>query len=546
MRIDCVKCGARIDLGVEACLLCGALQVTDIPSPEKDGGLKDARNQKYIIPGWAYFIGSAMLLMPCSVLGMMLYGMTLEPIVRVLDNTPRSCLVNPMFLGGSLGYFVWAFILGSKRKIIVQTILYISIAFGFLMAGGYTNCGEPGIRVFGSAASLAFAYLGFFCRRQGDAFFDAYGQEARPLSWKYWIREAAQYLRYTVSGLITFYLAFMLSYLVVVSFTFTQIRLDMSGSASNWALMTFAPLVGQFAWGVFYGFYTPFKYRLAVWIPLVLIYGYLAWEIRSISNMHQFLAPALCAPAGLFLGFQWQKNLSEEAAIPKPSMANVLQRYLPKIPVIAGISSLLVLSLVFNSIWGAYAQEQRNKDLISAARSGDVQKVKLLVEQGADINYKGYGHSFYISPSELTPLAAAVESGSGETAMYLIKRGAKHDPNKLLPAAAATGEIEVVNYLLQEGVSSDTKGRALASASHGHPFAYAGVREPNRMQTGTISVIKRLLKEGLSKETIDQAMLSASSPETVKVLLQAGGNINSQGKNGKTLLMQAVEFGKPD
>jgi ankyrin repeat protein len=504
------------------------------------------------IPGWLYFIGAALLLLPCSVLGMTLFGMAAGPLISQLEGASQSCLANPMMVGGVLGYFIWALIVGNRRKAIVQSILYISIGFGFLTSGSYTHCGEPGIRVAGAGVSLLLAYLGFFTRSQGQAFLDSQGQDMEKTQWKKGAWEAVQYIRYAIGGVITFYLAFMLSYMVVMPF----IRIPMDGDAptSTWAMMTFAPLVGQFIWGVWYGLYVPFRYRLAVWVPLVLAYAYFAWEMRSSSYLSQFIAPALCAPAGLFLGFQWQRRLPKEAGSPKLPTIGDLNSYLPRLPITAGVSALLVVILVFGTIWGSYAQEHRNKDLLSAAARGQFEHVKALVEQGADINYKGYGHSAFMAGSTQTPLTSAIGSGSEKIALYLLEKGAKHDPNELLPSAAAAGEIEVLDYFLKEGTTREAKNKALVSASHDHRQIFYSMRgvETRLSPAGSISIIKRLLKEGAEINAQSNGMTplmaatQTASLEVLDFLIDAGADANARSSGnsnypGFTALMFATK-----
>ena len=94
--------------------------------------------------------------------------------------------------------------------------------------------------------------------------------------------------------------------------------------------------------------------------------------------------------------------------------------------------------------------------LHTAAKTGDLERVKLLVEQGADIEKKGY---FY-----RTPLFIASWNGHLPVVRYLVEQGAEKevvDMNGFTPLITASyhGHVAVVSFLLEQGVDKDKADR---------------------------------------------------------------------------------------
>ena len=108
-------------------------------------------------------------------------------------------------------------------------------------------------------------------------------------------------------------------------------------------------------------------------------------------------------------------------------------------------------------------------DLINAARTNNLESVRLLVEQGADKDkVDGTGN---------TPLLWASAEGHLEVAQYLVEQGAALDKAEIrgttpLIAAAANGHLEVVRYLLEQGADRDKANND--RWTHLHYAAYFG------------------------------------------------------------------------
>ena len=89
-----------------------------------------------------------------------------------------------------------------------------------------------------------------------------------------------------------------------------------------------------------------------------------------------------------------------------------------------------------------------------AARQGDLNRVKLLVEKGADVNEKDYYRS--------SALHYAVESGNLELAQYLVEKGADVNAKNnygtaVLHLAAKSGSLELVELLVKQGGKCQSK-----------------------------------------------------------------------------------------
>ena len=226
--------------------------------------------------------------------------------------------------------------------------------------------------------------------------------------------------------------------------------------------------------------------------------------------------------------------------------------------------------------------------LCDAAESGDVAMVRLLIERGADVNVGGSFDS---------PLAAAARSGSvpaidllliaganidgfapggGSTALneaighehaslvsHLLERGA--DPSvqsavcrasgrgrldlvdvlvasgspsggpecDLIASAAEEGQIQTVTGLLDRGVRPDPNSEALHQAvRRGHTEVARILVERVGMSVNT-SI--GLLDAYLLNEAVD-----SGSPEMVRLLIEAGAEVNPRGRRDDTPLLRAV------
>ena len=92
-------------------------------------------------------------------------------------------------------------------------------------------------------------------------------------------------------------------------------------------------------------------------------------------------------------------------------------------------------------------------DLINAAINNDLERVKLLVKQGAVDKNKG-------DSKGRTPLYRAFCKGYVDVLRYLVEQGAtldKAENNGTTPltAASISGQLEAARYLLEQGADRD-------------------------------------------------------------------------------------------
>ena len=166
-----------------------------------------------------------------------------------------------------------------------------------------------------------------------------------------------------------------------------------------------------------------------------------------------------------------------------------------------------------------YFADEKVVELILAANKGDIKKIDLLVSQGADVNY--------IGKDSLTPLMAAFSSLNLQGFKRLLEHGA--NPN------VATSEGDSVIWMTATG--GDISKEAL-------PFLELCLQhggDPNW-------VFHKLYKEEGATHFDDGRPLIAAvilynekAKEALKLLLNAGADINTKDKNGNNALWSAAQ-----
>jgi ankyrin repeat protein len=155
-----------------------------------------------------------------------------------------------------------------------------------------------------------------------------------------------------------------------------------------------------------------------------------------------------------------------------------------------------------------------------AAASGDLGMVKILVDQGSDVNAST---SWFFGR---TPLRLAVEKGHAKVAALLLKSGATDNLQPLLEAAVRAGHSEVVTVLLTKRSPANIEEMITAALMHGHPAVVEALVE-NR---GPVFV-----KEALQCAVIFKQTLLA------RKLIAMWGNADERTSKGQTLLMVACK-----
>lgn len=154
---------------------------------------------------------------------------------------------------------------------------------------------------------------------------------------------------------------------------------------------------------------------------------------------------------------------------------------------------------------GPSPAEKAASALVTAARSGDVEKVRKQLDEGANVN--------------------APDSAGGRTAMHW---------------AAKEGKVDVIPLLLAKGADVNVKDRAGKT-----PLCIAG-------ENGRVDAMKLLLGANADVNATDRMggtplMWSAAlgTPDTVALLIEKGANVNVSDKNGLTPLLWAASTGDP-
>jgi len=224
--------------------------------------------------------------------------------------------------------------------------------------------------------------------------------------------------------------------------------------------------------------------------------------------------------------------------------------------------------------------------LMWAAARNNADAVRMLVEFGADLRVRtekkqrqpparGYDMTVFLSPqpSGFTALLFAVRAGSLDAVKALLEAGADvndtlTDGESALVVAAANANWEVANLLLDRGANPNAAGagwNALHQTIHSRRpnLGYT----PGPVPTGSldsIEVVKKLIAKGIdvnarmSKNGMKDGQrnrlnrlgataffLAAKNTdlEAVKVLLEAGADVNIPSADGTTPLMVAAGLG---
>jgi ankyrin repeat protein len=157
--------------------------------------------------------------------------------------------------------------------------------------------------------------------------------------------------------------------------------------------------------------------------------------------------------------------------------------------------------------------------LLFAARSGDVESARLLLAAGADVNDE--------LPDGMSALVLATRSGRSEMARFLLEQRANPNANAVgytaLHAAVLLGDVEVVDALLSKGANPNMR---LVKA--------APVRRGNQELSLPVAVLGAT-----------PFFLAAryADVEILRLLAANGGDPRIPMRNGTTALMAAAGFG---
>ena len=173
-----------------------------------------------------------------------------------------------------------------------------------------------------------------------------------------------------------------------------------------------------------------------------------------------------------------------------------------------------------------------NTPLMDAAENGQLDVVKYLVDNGANVNT--------IDKAYRTPLMLAAEKGHLDVVKYLVDKGAMNAQN-CAELAAKNGYLDVVEFLVTKGTDVNARGR-----NGTMPLMKAA-------GLGQLDVVKYLVDKGADVNAKGEdgwtplmMAMSDGNLDIVKVLVEKGADVNAKYENGLTVLMYAAAAGKLD
>ena len=172
---------------------------------------------------------------------------------------------------------------------------------------------------------------------------------------------------------------------------------------------------------------------------------------------------------------------------------------------------------------------QQQTPLMLATQKGNLQIVKLLLENGASVDKQ---------EEVLTPLMFASNRGDLEIVKLLLENGANVDKESngftALFFASQNGHLEIVKLLLENGASVD-KNRSMTT-----PLI-------NASRIGHLEIVKVLLEHGASLSDKDNfgmtpliAAVDEGNIEIVEYLLEKGANVHDTLNDGRTVIKVAT------
>ncbi|MBQ2621367.1 MAG: ankyrin repeat domain-containing protein [Thermoguttaceae bacterium] len=184
--------------------------------------------------------------------------------------------------------------------------------------------------------------------------------------------------------------------------------------------------------------------------------------------------------------------------------------------------------------------------------TGDINRVKTLLERGADVNAK--------TDSGESVLESAVQSGNFEMVQFLVERGADVNAKDewgatVLHTAAHSGNLEMVQFLIERGADVNAKDDAEKTVLN---YAILGdVRKPvlnSTDQSDALKMVQWLVKCGANVNAKDRWGHSSllheavfnDDLELVKWLVERGVDVNTTNKMGWTALYTAKRYGKTE
>jgi hypothetical protein len=176
-----------------------------------------------------------------------------------------------------------------------------------------------------------------------------------------------------------------------------------------------------------------------------------------------------------------------------------------------------------------------NGEVLKAAASADILKIKDLINSGADANAK--------REDGWTPLMFVSAIGNKEIANLLIDKGAnineKNNQGQTpLFFAAHWGQAELVNILIEKGANIN------AQMADGRSVLTEAI-DMNRVEIAKVLIV-RGADVNLKSKNGRTALMAASiknHPDVVRLLIEKGADVNAKSDEDTTALRLAVKLG---
>ncbi|MBC8472996.1 MAG: CocE/NonD family hydrolase [Planctomycetes bacterium] len=166
-----------------------------------------------------------------------------------------------------------------------------------------------------------------------------------------------------------------------------------------------------------------------------------------------------------------------------------------------------------------------------AAADGDIERVKLLLSKGADVNAK--------DEKKNTPLRSAVESGSMEAVQLLVEAGADVNAGSWPPLCMAVDKnnTAIAEYLIERGADVNA------------PEGWTPLQEAPYV-SNNVEMVELLIAKGADINagpwTALHGAMDKERWEIAKLLIANGADINVKDSSGKTPLDYAFSSGRKD
>jgi hypothetical protein len=220
-------------------------------------------------------------------------------------------------------------------------------------------------------------------------------------------------------------------------------------------------------------------------------------------------APLALVGMGAALGIVFAASAWPRSAVPPAPTSNIVN------------ASTASLSRLFSEVRAGFRSAD-DSPLYQAVRSGDLEYLDRLLDEGEDVNERW--------PGDGSPLIVAARQGSYDLVARLIERGADADlgvggDGTPLIQAASAGHREILELLLASGADLDHAGRG----GDGNPLIAASLR-------GNLEIVELLVSRGASVNRHvpddDTPLINAAQQghaEVVEFLLESGADPNLTG-----------------